>query len=443
MIILVPRAGCRKYAQAGAGYCDGHHQPETLLKRKISGIVNRLTNKRVLLGVTGGIAAYKSAELIRRLQDEGADVRVIMTQGAREFITPLTLQALSGHPVHQELLDAETESVMGHIELARWADLLLIAPATADFMARLVAGRGDDLLTAVCLAADGPVAIAPAMNQAMWGKASTQQNIRNLRAAGIKIMEPDEGIQACGETGVGRLMDVPDIVAAACNLFQTGALQGRHVVITAGPTREAIDPVRFISNHSSGKQGYALAEAAMEAGASVTLVSGPTSLAPPERVNCIQVESARDMLAAVLANIAGADIFIGVAAVADYRPASEAEQKIKKQDESGMTLELVQNPDILQTVAQLEPRPFTVGFAAETEKLIEHATAKLQRKRLDMIIANNVANTDIGFHADDNETVVITPETTLALEKMSKSSLARHLIQEIATAASAKQELSA
>ena len=231
--------------------------------------MNRLTNKRVLLGVTGGIAAYKSAELIRRLQDEGADVRVIMTQGAREFITPLTLQALSGHPVHQELLEAETESVMGHIELARWADLLLVAPATADFMARLVAGRGDDLLTAVCLAADSPVAIAPAMNQAMWGKASTQQNIQNLRAADILIMEPDEGIQACGEIGVGRLMDVPDIVAMACGVFHTGALQGRHVIITAGPTREAIDPVRFISNHSSGKQGYALAEAAVEAGADI------------------------------------------------------------------------------------------------------------------------------------------------------------------------------
>jgi len=405
--------------------------------------VNRLTNKRVLLGVTGGIAAYKSAELIRRLQDEGADVRVIMTQGAREFITPLTLQALSGHPVHQELLDAETESVMGHIELARWADLLLVAPATADFMARLVAGRGDDLLTAVCLAADSPVAIAPAMNQAMWGKASTQQNIQNLRAADILIMEPDEGIQACGEIGVGRLMDVPDIVAMACGVFQTGALQGRHVIITAGPTREAIDPVRFISNHSSGKQGYALAEAAVEAGASVTLVSGPTSLGPPERVNCIQVESAREMLAAVLAHTSGADIFIGVAAVADYRPAAAAEQKMKKQDEAGMTLQLVQNPDILKTVAQQENRPFTVGFAAETEKLIEHATAKLHRKQLDMIIANNVANRDIGFNADDNETVIITTGATVTLEKMSKTSLARHLIQAIATAASEKQELSA
>ena len=405
--------------------------------------MNRLTNKRVLLGVTGGIAAYKSAELIRRLQDEGADVRVIMTQGAREFITPLTLQALSGHPVHQELLDAETESVMGHIELARWADLLLVAPATADFMARLVAGRGDDLLTAVCLAADSPVAIAPAMNQAMWGKASTQQNIQNLRAADILIMEPDEGIQACGEIGVGRLMDVPDIVAMACGVFQTGALQGRHVIITAGPTREAIDPVRFISNHSSGKQGYALAEAAVEAGASVTLVSGPTSLGPPERVNCIQVESAREMLAAVLAHTSGADIFIGVAAVADYRPAAAAEQKMKKQDEAGMTLQLVQNPDILKTVAQQENRPFTVGFAAETEKLIEHATAKLHRKQLDMIIANNVANRDIGFNADDNETVIITTGATVTLEKMSKTSLARHLIQAIATAASEKQELSA
>lgn len=394
--------------------------------------MNRLTNKRILLGVTGGIAAYKSAELVRRLQDEGADVRVIMTRAAQAFITPLTMQALSGHPVHLDLLDTETETVMGHIELARWADLLLIAPATADFMARVASGRGDDLLTAVCLAADSPIALAPAMNQAMWGKSSTQTNLAKLRESGFSILDPDEGLQACGETGVGRLMDVHEIVNAVANLFQGGSLLGLHVLITAGPTIEAIDPVRYISNHSSGKQGYALAEAAIDAGAKVTLVSGPTRLDIPERVHFIGVESARDMLDAVLAHIDDADIFIGVAAVADYRPATVQEQKIKKTDDNAMTLKLVQNPDILKTVAERKQRPFTVGFAAETENLIEHATAKLKRKRLDMIIANNVANTTIGFNADDNETLVITPTGTSEISKMRKSGLARKLIAIIA-----------
>ena len=394
--------------------------------------MNRLTNKRILLGVTGGIAAYKSAELVRRLQDEGADVRVIMTRAAQAFITPLTMQALSGHPVHLDLLDTETETVMGHIELARWADLLLIAPATADFMARVASGRGDDLLTAVCLAADSPIALAPAMNQAMWGKSSTQTNLAKLRESGFSILDPDEGLQACGETGVGRLMDVHEIVNAVANLFQGGSLLGLHVLITAGPTIEAIDPVRYISNHSSGKQGYALAEAAIDAGAKVTLVSGPTRLDIPERVHFIGVESARDMLDAVLAHIDDADIFIGVAAVADYRPATVQEQKIKKTDDNAMTLKLVQNPDILKTVAERKQRPFTVGFAAETENLIEHATAKLKRKRLDMIIANNVANTTIGFNADDNETLVITTTGTSEISKMRKSGLARKLIAIIA-----------
>ena len=394
--------------------------------------MNRLTNKRILLGVTGGIAAYKSAELVRRLQDEGADVRVIMTRAAQAFITPLTMQALSGHPVHLDLLDTETETVMGHIELARWADLLLIAPATADFMARVASGRGDDLLTAVCLAADSPIALAPAMNQAMWGKSSTQTNLAKLRESGFSILDPDEGLQACGETGVGRLMDVHEIVNAVANLFQGGSLLGLHVLITAGPTIEAIDPVRYISNHSSGKQGYALAEAAIDAGAKVTLVSGPTRLDIPERVHFIGVESARDMLDAVLAHIDDADIFIGVAAVADYRPATVQEQKIKKTDDNAMTLKLVQNPDILKTVAERKQRPFTVGFAAETENLIEHATAKLKRKRLDMIIANNVANTTIGFSADDNETLVITTTGTSEISKMRKSGLARKLIAIIA-----------
>jgi len=393
--------------------------------------VNRLTNKRILLGVTGGIAAYKSADLVRRLQDDGADVRVVMTESAQEFITPLTLQALSNHPVRLDLLDTETESVMGHIELARWADVVLIAPATADFMARLTGGHGDDLLTTICLAAECGVMVAPAMNQAMWAKQSTQQNTLLLKQRGIALLEPDVGLQACGETGAGRLMDVADIVTAVASLFKSTSLAGRHVVVTAGPTQEAIDPVRFISNHSSGKQGYALALAAIEAGARVTLISGPTNVAAPDRATVVNVRSADEMLEAVMSSVSDADIFIGVAAVADFRPASVETQKIKKSGGSVMTLSLVQNPDILKTVANLESRPFTVGFAAETENLMEYARTKLTAKNLDMIIANNVADTSIGFNSDHNETTVIirtiTEQGTRITEahqpKMSKENL--------------------
>lgn len=403
-------------------------------------VVNRLTNKRILLGVTGGIAAYKSADLVRRLQDDGADVRVVMTGSAQEFITPLTLQALSNHPVHLDLLDTETESVMGHIELARWADVVLIAPATADFMARLTGGHGDDLLTTICLAAECGVMVAPAMNQAMWAKQSTQQNTLLLKQRGIALLEPDIGLQACGETGAGRLMDVADIVTAVASLFKSTSLAGRHVVVTAGPTQEAIDPVRFISNHSSGKQGYALALAAIEAGARVTLISGPTNVAAPERATVVNVRSADEMLEAVMSSVSDADIFIGVAAVADFRPASVETQKIKKSGGSVMTLSLVQNPDILKTVANLESRPFTVGFAAETENLMEYARTKLTAKNLDMIIANNVADTSIGFNSDHNETTVIirtiTEQGTRITEahqpKMSKENLSRKLIELIA-----------
>jgi len=403
-------------------------------------VVNRLTNKRILLGVTGGIAAYKSADLVRRLQDDGADVRVVMTESAQEFITPLTLQALSNHPVRLDLLDTETESVMGHIELARWADVVLIAPATADFMARLTGGHGDDLLTTICLAAECGVMVAPAMNQAMWAKQSTQQNTLLLKQRGIALLEPDVGLQACGETGAGRLMDVADIVTAVASLFKSTSLAGRHVVVTAGPTQEAIDPVRFISNHSSGKQGYALALAAIEAGARVTLISGPTNVAAPDRATVVNVRSADEMLEAVMSSVSDADIFIGVAAVADFRPASVETQKIKKSGGSVMTLSLVQNPDILKTVANLESRPFTVGFAAETENLMEYARTKLTAKNLDMIIANNVADTSIGFNSDHNETTVIirtiTEQGTRITEahqpKMSKENLSRKLIELIA-----------
>ena len=398
--------------------------------------MNRLTNKRILLGVTGGIAAYKSADLVRRLQDDGADVRVVMTRSAQEFITPLTMQALSNHPVHLDLLDTETESVMGHIELARWADVVLIAPATADFIARLTAGHGDDLLTTICLAAECGVIIAPAMNQAMWAKPSTQQNTELLKQRGISLLEPDVGLQACGETGAGRLMDVPEIVTALASRFRTASLAGRHVVITAGPTREAIDPVRYISNHSSGKQGYALALAAIDAGARVTLISGPTNIIAPDRASVVAVQSADEMLEAVMSSISDADIFIGVAAVADYKPVSVLNQKIKKSGGSALTLNLVQNQDILKTVAELPNRPYTVGFAAETENVIEYARAKLTAKNLDMIVANNVADTSIGFNSDHNETTIITRTisgTTEAKQsKMSKENLSRKLIELIA-----------
>ena len=402
--------------------------------------MNRLTNKRVLLGVTGGIAAYKSADLVRRLQDDGADVRVVMTRSAQEFITPLTMQALSNHPVHLDLLNTETESVMGHIELARWADVVLIAPATADFIARLTAGHGDDLLTTICLAAECSVIVAPAMNQAMWAKPSTQQNKQLLMQRGVALLEPNVGVQACGETGAGRLMDVQEIVTALASRFKTASLAGRHIVITAGPTREAIDPVRYISNHSSGKQGYALALAGIEAGARVTLISGPTNINPPDRATVIAVQSADEMLAAVMSSISDCDIFIGVAAVADYKPASVERQKIKKSSGNAMELHLIQNQDILKTVANLENRPFTVGFAAETENVIEHARTKLTAKNLDMIIANNVADTSIGFNSDHNETTIITriisgKSTRITVEhqtKMSKENLSRKIIELIA-----------
>ena len=392
------------------------------------------------MGVTGGIAAYKSADLVRRLQDDGADVRVVMTRSAQEFITPLTMQALSNHPVHLDLLNTETESVMGHIELARWADVVLIAPATADFIARLTAGHGDDLLTTICLAAECGVIVAPAMNQAMWAKPSTQQNKQLLMQRGVALLEPDVGVQACGETGAGRLMDVQEIVTALASRFKTASLTGRHIVITAGPTREAIDPVRYISNHSSGKQGYALALAGIEAGARVTLISGPTNINPPERATVIAVQSADEMLAAVMSSISDCDIFIGVAAVADYKPASVERQKIKKSSGNAMELHLIQNQDIVKTVANLENRPFTVGFAAETENVIEHARTKLAAKNLDMIIANNVADTSIGFNSDHNETTIITriisgKSTRITEEhqtKMSKENLSRKIIELIA-----------
>ena len=393
--------------------------------------MKQLSNRHILLGISGGIAAYKSAELVRRLKDHGAEVRVVMTAAAMEFITPLTLQALSGNPVHTTLLDPEAEAGMGHIELARWADLILIAPASADLMARLANGRGDDLLTTLCLATPAPVALAPAMNQGMWRDPATQANVDILRERGIALFGPAAGEQACGDVGPGRMLEAEQLAELAAGLFQSRALDGVKLCITAGPTREAIDPVRYISNHSSGKMGYALAEAAADAGAQVTLISGPTQLPCPERVTRIDVISAQQMYDASLEKMGNCDIFIACAAVADYRPASVKEQKIKKHDDA-MRIELLRNPDIVSAVASHAQRPFTVGFAAETQDVVSYARGKLQRKKLDLIVANDVSDTRIGFNADNNSVTVISADAEQHIEPMSKRQLARQLIAEIA-----------
>jgi len=397
--------------------------------------LTNLTNKRILLAVTGSIAAYKSADLTRRLRESGAEVRVVMTAGGCEFITPMTLQAVSGHPVYTTLMDVEAEAGMGHIELARWADLLLIAPASADTLARLVQGRGDDLLGAINLACESPIAVAPAMNQAMWADAATQANIALLQQRGIHLFGPAEGEQACGEVGSGRMLEPLDLVSACSGLFATGSLAGKKVVITAGPTREALDPMRFISNRSSGRMGYAMATACIEAGAEVILISGPVCLSTPERVIRLDVESAAEMLAAVETQINGCDIFIATAAVADYRPVDVAEQKLKKQT-STLTLSLEPTTDILATVAAHKQSPFTVGFAAETENIELYARGKLEKKSLDMIAANQIGKqqdgTPIGFESEQNALSVYWQGGEKSLPKMQKSRLARELVELIA-----------
>ena len=389
-----------------------------------------LNQRRILLGVTGGIACYKSAELVRRLKDCGADVRVVMTKGAEAFINALTFQAVSGNPVHSALLDEKAEAGMGHIELAKWADLILVAPATANFIERLAQGRGDDLLSTLCLATSAPVSVAPAMNQAMWANPATRSNIATLKQVGIGLLGPGSGSQACGDIGAGRMLEPMEILELACGAFEKGPLTGKKVVITAGPTREAIDPVRYLSNYSSGKMGYAIAAAAAAAGAETLLVSGPVALETPSRVQRIDVESAEQMMDAVMSEIANTDLFIASAAVADYRPVEVAEQKIKKKSET-LALELVKNPDILQNVGHLNNKPFTVGFAAESEKLIEHARSKLERKNLDLIIANDISRADIGFGNDENEVLLITDDAQKNLPKTSKELLGKQLIQEI------------
>lgn len=390
-----------------------------------------LHNKQILVGVTGGIAAYKAADLVRRLQDAGADVRVAMTAAACEFITPLTLQALSGYPVHLDLLDPEAEAGMGHIELARWADLILVAPATANFVADMVQGKGNNLLLATCLAATGKIAVAPAMNQAMWAKAATQDNINTLVQRGTTIIGPAAGLQACGDVGLGRMEEVVDIVSRASSLFESSILGGKHVVITAGPTREAIDPVRYISNHSSGKMGFSLAQAAVAAGAKVTLISGPVNLATPDKVTRVDVVSAQQMLDASLDAVVDCDIFIACAAVSDYKPEQCANNKIKKSSES-MALQLVRNPDIVSTVASLDNKPLVVGFAAETQDVANYAEGKRKNKKLDAIIANDVSRTDIGFNSDENEVLWISEDEVEVLPRMSKTVLADALVKKIA-----------
>lgn len=397
--------------------------------------MQRLTNKRILLGVTGSIAAYKAADLIRRLRDAGAEVRVVMTDGAKAFVTPLTFQALSGLPVHENLLDTEAEAAMGHIELARWADVILIAPASANSLAGLAQGRADELLHAVCLASEVPLAIAPAMNKHMWADQATQANVKLLAQRGVLFIGPDSGEQACGDVGEGRMIDSETIVARIAELFTTGSLTGQTLVITAGPTREALDPVRYLSNHSSGKMGYAIAEAALEAGAKVILISGPVNVTVPERAECIQVESAMEMETAVKAHASAADIFIATAAVADYRPVNVKKDKMKKKD-GRITLELEKNPDILAMVKADFPKIFCVGFAAETQNLEQYARDKLQQKNIEMIAANLVGHaaekTAGTFGSDNNELNVYWQGGGLKLELGSKAKLARQLISLIA-----------
>lgn len=387
-----------------------------------------LANKHILLGVTGSIAAYKSADLVRRLREAGAIVRVAMTENAKRFITPLTMQAVSGFPIHDELFDLQAEAAMGHIELARWADVVVVAPATADFMARLAQGQADDLLTTLCLATKAPIMLAPAMNQAMWKHTLTQANLQRLEQKGVRILGTGEGSQACGDIGPGRMLEPTDITKEIAAIFATGALAGRRVLLTAGPTHEPIDPVRYLTNGSSGKMGYALAEAAYEAGAHVTLISGPVNLPCPQGVSRLSVTTAQEMYDLVMRNVAECDIFLAVAAVSDYRPQRVSDQKIHKTD-ACIALDLERNPDIVATVGQLTPKPFIVGFAAETEDLLVQAQAKRERKRMDMIVANDVS---VGMGGDQNAVTVISATQTVTLPLASKQQLARELVRLIA-----------
>ncbi len=386
-----------------------------------------LNGKRILLGVTGGIAAYKTAELVRLLRGSGAEVQVVMTPAATHFITPLTLQALSGRPVRLELFDPDHEAAMGHIELARWADRVVVAPATADFIARLAAGMADDLLTTLCLASDAPMAVAPAMNSRMWLNAATCENVRRLEQRAVSIWGPATGEQACGETGPGRMLEPEELRQRIEGWFSASPLQGVRVLLTAGPTREPIDPVRFVGNRSSGKMGYALARAFVAAGAEVSLVSGPVTLETPRGIERVDVETALEMEQAVMSRIGGCDIFVACAAVADYRPAEAAEQKIKKSEEE-LRITLVRNPDILAQAAALAEAPFTVGFAAETSRPAEQGEDKLRSKGVDMIAANLVGGEQGGFERDENALSVIWAGGRQDLPMARKERLAEALV---------------
>ncbi|MFU2196385.1 bifunctional phosphopantothenoylcysteine decarboxylase/phosphopantothenate--cysteine ligase CoaBC [Acinetobacter baumannii] len=406
-----------------------------------------IPHKNIVLAVTGGIAAYKSAILVRRLKDYGFDVRVVMTHGAQAFITPLTFQALSGNPVHNELLDPEAEAGMGHIELARWADLLLVAPASCDTLAKFANGLADDLLSTLFLATKAPVWVAPAMNQQMWAAKATQRNLQTLVEDGVHVIMPDAGEQACGDVGLGRMPEPEEIARQVAGYFHQaqraiaekfGLLAGKRVVITAGPTREAIDPVRYISNHSTGKMGFALAAACYAAGAKVTLIAGPVSLDTPNGVQRVNVASARQMLDVSMESLeTGCDIFIATAAVADYRVAEVAEHKIKKAGDE-LNVSLVKNPDIVATIAAQEKRPFMVGFAAETQNVEEYAAGKLVAKKLDMIACNDVSRADIGFASDENAMTVFFAESyhmkKRELEKASKQEISQQLVEAISDA---------
>ncbi|NNN70297.1 bifunctional phosphopantothenoylcysteine decarboxylase/phosphopantothenate--cysteine ligase CoaBC [Vibrio sp. 3-2(1)] len=403
-------------------------------------IMQTLAGKKILLGISGGIAAYKCAELTRRLIERGAQVQVVMTHAAKEFITPLTMQAVSGRPVSDSLLDPAAEASMGHIELAKWADLVLLAPATADLIARVAAGMGNDLLTTLILATNAPVAVSPAMNQQMYRNIATQENIATLKRRSMMIWGPAAGEQACGDVGPGRMLEPMQLVERCEFFFQTEVanntlLAGKSLLISAGPTREALDPVRYISNHSSGKMGYAIAQAAAQLGAKVTLISGPVNLLTPPQVQRIDVESACDMHQQVMAQAQSHDVFISCAAVADYRPEIVADQKIKKTDASDhMLITMVKNPDIVASVAALkENRPFTVGFAAETQQVEKYARAKLLNKKLDMICANDVSVAGQGFNSNDNALTVYWQGGEQALPLSSKSALAHALMQLIAS----------
>ena len=386
---------------------------------------------RILLGVTGGIAAYKSPDLVRRLIERGADVQVVMTAAAQKFITPTSFQAVSGRPVRCDLWDSAAEAAMGHIELARWAELVLVAPASADFMARLAAGRADDLLATLCLATQAPIALAPAMNRIMWANPATQANVATLSLRGVRILGPASGNQACGEVGDGRMWEPVELARSVLEPpVNAGLLAGLQVLITAGPTRERLDPVRYLTNRSSGKMGFAVAAAAREAGAHVTLVSGPVQLPTPAGITRIDVESARDMYAAVHRHVAEADVFIAAAAVADFQPVTVAKHKIKKQGVS-VKLELEPAPDIVKSIADMQKRPFVVGFAAETDHVEDNARAKLKRKRLDMIAANQVGD-GIAFDCDDNALTVLWPGGKIEVARGPKIDVARALIALIA-----------